>query len=80
MMHAAVVPGRRLLWYMMHAALPEDHEKPLPFDETLFYLPGSLLPDKLKAPLTWAWSEHLRPLLQDMHALLESEQEGAAGG
>ncbi|GLI64668.1 hypothetical protein VaNZ11_008019, partial [Volvox africanus] len=70
-----------LLWRMMHEALPANHSV-LPYDPDAFRTPVDLLPPKLQAALSWAWTHHFRPFAHDFGFLLESlpAAETVAGG
>ncbi|GIL49554.1 hypothetical protein Vafri_5899, partial [Volvox africanus] len=68
---AARDEAHRLLWRMMHEALPANHSV-LPYDPDAFRTPIDLLPPKLQAALSWAWTHHFRPFAHDFGFLLES--------
>ncbi|EFJ43210.1 hypothetical protein VOLCADRAFT_96686 [Volvox carteri f. nagariensis] len=67
---AAREEAHRLLWRMMHEALPYNHSV-LPYDADAFRSPVDLLPPKLQAALSWAWSHHFRPFAHDFSFLLD---------
>ncbi|KXZ53394.1 hypothetical protein GPECTOR_7g1290 [Gonium pectorale] len=67
---AAREEAHRLLWRMMHEALPPAHSE-LPFDPEAFASPLASLPAKLQAALCWAWTHHFRAFAQDWSFLLE---------
>ncbi|GIL73565.1 hypothetical protein Vretifemale_3707 [Volvox reticuliferus] len=78
---AARDEAHRLLWRMMHEALPPNHSV-LPYDPDAFRTSVDLLPPKLQAALSWAWTHHFRPFAHDFGFLLESlpAAEAVAGG
>ncbi|KXZ53395.1 hypothetical protein GPECTOR_7g1291 [Gonium pectorale] len=62
--------AHRLLWRMMHEALPPAHSE-LPFDPEAFASPLASLPAKLQAALCWAWTHHFRAFVRDWAFVLD---------
>ncbi|GLC45792.1 hypothetical protein PLESTM_001780300 [Pleodorina starrii] len=74
---AARDEAHRLLWRMMHEALPPNHSV-LPYDPDAFRSPIDRMAPRLQAALSWAWSHHFRAFAQDFGYLLDCPPPGAA--
>ncbi|GLC45793.1 hypothetical protein PLESTB_001155500 [Pleodorina starrii] len=74
---AARDEAHRLLWRMMHEALPPNHSV-LPYDPDAFRSPIDRMAPRLQAALSWAWSHHFRAFAQDFCYLLDCPPPGAA--